>query len=43
MMATSLPDFPPFDTESELTSLGIHWKKWIFETRKSVRGTRHQR
>ena len=29
MMATSLPDFPPFDTESEPTSLGIKWKKWI--------------
>ena len=29
MMATSLSDFPPFDMESELTSLGIHWKKWI--------------
>ena len=28
-MATSLPDFPPFDTESEPTSLGIQWKKWI--------------
>ena len=28
-MATSLPDFPPFDTESEQTSLGIKWKKWI--------------
>ena len=28
-MATSLPDFPPFDTESEPTSLGIKWKKWI--------------
>ena len=28
-MATSLPDFPPFDTESEPTSLGIQWEKWI--------------
>ena len=28
-MATSLPDFPPFDTESEPTSLGIQWKKWV--------------
>ena len=28
-MATSLPDFPPFDTESDPTSLGIQWKKWI--------------
>ena len=29
MMATSLPDFPPFDTELEPTSLGIKWKNWI--------------
>ena len=28
-MGTSLPDFPPFDTESEPTSLGIKWKKLI--------------
>ena len=28
-MATSLPDFPPFDTESEPTSLDVQWKKWI--------------
>lgn len=42
-MATSLPDFPPFDTESEPTSLGIQWKKMDFEARKFVCGTRHQR
>ncbi len=28
-MATSLPDFPPFDTDAEPTSLGIQWKKWV--------------
>ena len=28
-MATSLPDFSPFDTNAEPTSLGIRWKKWI--------------
>ena len=28
-MATSFPDFPPFDTESGPTSLGIKWEKWI--------------
>ena len=30
-MATSLPDFLPFDTESELTSLGIQRKKWVLQ------------
>ena len=29
MMATSLPEFPPFDTDAEPTSLGIQWKKWV--------------
>ena len=28
-MAASLPDFPLFDTDSEPTSLGIQWKKWV--------------
>ncbi len=29
VMATSLLDFPPFDTDAEPTSLGIQWKKWV--------------
>ena len=28
-MASVLPDFPPFDIDTDPTSVGITWKKWI--------------
>ena len=28
-MASALPDFPPFDINTDPTSVGITWKKWI--------------
>ena len=28
-MASVLPDFPPLDIDTDLTSVGITWKKWI--------------
>ena len=28
-MASSLPDFTPFDITTDLTSVGVTWKKWI--------------
>ena len=28
-MATALPQFPPFDTNADPSSLGISWKKWV--------------
>ena len=27
-MATSLPEFPPFDVSLDPSSLGLQWKKW---------------
>ena len=29
-MASILPDFPPFDIDTNPTSVGITWKKWIY-------------
>ena len=28
-MASVLSDFPPFDIDTDPTSVGITWKKWI--------------
>ena len=28
-MASVLPHFPPFDIDTDPTSVGITWKKWI--------------
>ena len=31
MAATTLPDFRKFNVDSEPTSLGVRWKKWLLE------------
>ena len=28
-MSSSLPDFPPFDINTDPTSAGVTWKKWM--------------
>ena len=36
VMVASLPDFPAFDVDSDTTSLGQRWKKWLSRYENSL-------